>query len=395
MRLVIHDYSGHLCALSLARSLAGRGHEVLHLYSASFLTPHGDLQRKEGDPATFSIEPVSIGRDVDKSNLLRRRQADTEHGRLAARTIAEFQPHVVVTANTPLEAVDQIQGRCHELGARHVFWVQDLIGIAADRILREKFPLIGAVVGSWYKGYEQRLLRRADQAVVISDDFRPFVPVEPARVHTIENWSPIGEVPLRPKSNAWSAENGFSETTNVVYTGTLGMKHNPNLLVAIAERYRDRGEVRVVVVSEGASAAWLREQATARNLKNLVVLPFQPASVLPEVLGSADLLVGILEPAAGVFSVPSKVLSYLCSGRAILLAVPPENLIARIVGGHGAGLVVPPGDEAGFVAAAERILGDSAERQTMGAKAREYAEATFDVERITDRFEAILEAARA
>lgn len=395
MRIVVHDYSGHLCALSLARSLARRGHDVLHLYSASFLTPHGDLQRNEGDPETFAVEPIAIGREVEKSDLLKRRRADAEHGHIAARRISEFKPDVVLTANTPLEAVDRIQVQCRAIGAGHVFWVQDLIGVAADRILREKIPVLGALVGTWYKGYEQRLLRRSDQAVVISDDFRPFVPVEASRVHTVENWSPIAEVPVRPKDNEWSRRNGLSETTNVVYTGTLGMKHNPGLLVAIGERYKDSPDVRVVVVSEGASAAWLKEQATARGLQNLTVMPFQPAAELPDVLGSADMLVGVLEPAAGVFSVPSKVLSYLCSGRAILLAVPPENLIARIVVGHEAGIVVPPGDEEGFVAGAEKILSDREAREQMGRNARSYAEATFDLEKITDRFETVLEAAKA
>lgn len=395
MRIVIHDYSGHLCALSLARSLAARGHEVLHLYSASFLTPHGDLEKKPDDPESFSVEPVSIGREVDKTDLFKRRQADAEHGRIAAKRIGKFKPDVVVTANTPLEAVDTIQRQCRLIGARHVFWVQDLIGVAASRLLKEKVPVIGAMVGQWYMGYEQRLLRRADQAVVISDDFRSLVPVEASRVHTIENWSPIHDVPVRPKDNDWSRRHGLAETTNAVYTGTLGMKHNPGLLVAVAERFREDPAFRVVVVSEGASAVWLQEQARKLDLGNLVVLPFQPAADLPDVLGCADLLMGVLEPAAGVFSVPSKVLSYLCSGRAILLAVPPENLIARIVSGHGAGTVVPPGDEDAFVRAAETILADDAMRAQMAANARDYAEATFDLPTITDRFEAVIAAAVA
>ena len=46
-------------------------------------------------------------------------------------------------------------------------------------------------------------------------------------------------------------------------------------------------------------------------------------------LASATVLIGILEEDAGVFSVPSKVLSYLCAGRPIVLCAPAENLASR------------------------------------------------------------------
>ena len=86
---------------------------------------------------------------------------------------------------------------------------------------------------------------------------------------------------------------------------------------------------------------------------------FKPFSEMPEAMAAADVLVAVLEPDAGVFSVPSKVLAYLCGGRPVLLAVPPENLAARIVARETAGLVVPPDDAAGFLAHAETLMARS------------------------------------
>ncbi|MEL6611275.1 MAG: glycosyltransferase WbuB, partial [Bacteroidota bacterium] len=97
----------------------------------------------------------------------------------------------------------------------------------------------------------------------------------------------------------------------------------------------------------------------------------------------------------GVFSVPSKVLAYLCGARPILLAVPPENLAARIVDGHEAGFVVPPDDVAGFVERAERLLDDAALRARMGQHARAYAEATFRIDGIAEAMEQVLALAAA
>jgi len=115
---------------------------------------------------------------------------------------------------------------------------------------------------------------------------------------------------------------------------------------------------------------------------------------LPEVLASADVLVAVLEPDAGAFSVPSKVLTYLCAGRPVLAALPSDNLAARVVARSGAGIVVPPRDPRALVAAAEELLGDPGRRAELGGAARSYAETAFDLDGIADRFEEVLERVR-
>jgi glycosyltransferase involved in cell wall biosynthesis len=93
-----------------------------------------------------------------------------------------------------------------------------------------------------------------------------------------------------------------------------------------------------------------------------------------------------------VFSVPSKVLSYMCAGRAILGAMPRQNLAARTIVEAGAGVVVEPDDAAAFRAAAEALLANPAQLAAHGAAARKYAENAFDIQQIADRFLAILKA---
>jgi glycosyltransferase involved in cell wall biosynthesis len=105
------------------------------------------------------------------------------------------------------------------------------------------------------------------------------------------------------------------------------------------------------------------------------------------VLASAAVLLAVIEADAGIFSVPSKVLSYLAAGRPILLAVPVENLAARTVLRAQAGLVVPPGDHAGLVHALGQILDDNTRRERLGRNARLHAERAFDIETIGDKFE--------
>ena len=216
----------------------------------------------------------------------------------------------------------------------------------------------------------------------------------PERVTTIPNWAPLENLSLEPKVNAWSQEQGLADKFVILYTGTLGMKHNPNLLLGVAEKFKNQDDVRVVVISEGMGSDWLKEQKEAKDLENLVLLGYQPFEKLPEVLASGDVLTGVLEEEAGVFSVPSKVLTYLCAKKPILLAVPEVNLAARIIREEGAGLTVAPADEEGFLKAAEELYRDRDKAVAMGEKARDYAEKTFDVKLIGDRFEMLMEELR-
>jgi GT2 family glycosyltransferase len=268
-----------------------------------------------------------------------------------------------------------------------VYWVQDLIGEATGRLLPKRIPGIGRPIAWYYRDLERRLLWSADAVVVISADFLPFVP---SSAHVIENWAPLEDLPLLPKDNAWSRAHGLYATTNLLYSGTLGMKHDPTLLLRIAETYAHDERVRVVVISEGDAAEWLRARAAETSLSSLVVLPFQPFEVVAQMLASADVLIAVLDRQAGVFSVPSKVLTYLCAGRPLLLAVPAQNLVAKIVSEVGAGLIVAPEDTTGIAAGIARLLADPTERAAMGARARAYAEQKFNLSAICDQFEAVL-----
>jgi glycosyltransferase involved in cell wall biosynthesis len=133
------------------------------------------------------------------------------------------------------------------------------------------------------------------------------------------------------------------------------------------------------------------EAAKAEHrLDSLRLLPLQPPTRFPEVLATGDVLVGLLEADAGTSSVPSKVQSYLCAGRPILLAAPSANLAARNVAREDAGIVVGPYDRAGFAAAANRLRDNPELRKRLGANGRAYAVRTFDIINITDSFEQIL-----
>jgi glycosyltransferase involved in cell wall biosynthesis len=210
-------------------------------------------------------------------------------------------------------------------------------------------------------------------------------------VSVIPIWAPLDEIVPVERKNDWAVEHGLEDVSTLLYSGTLGLKHNPALLVGLAREVIDSGRaVRLVVVNEGPAEEILRAEAARLDVP-LTLLPFQPYERLPEVLGSGDVLVVLLEQEAGAFSVPSKTLSYLCAGRPVLGLMPDTNLASRLVRDVG-GAVLPPRSESLAPAAAwvGSVLDDRELRDELGLAARELAEHEFALAKSADRFERIL-----
>jgi colanic acid biosynthesis glycosyl transferase WcaI len=392
VRVVVHDYFGHAFPAQLARALAGRGHDVLHLHCSSFVAGKGRLSRTELDPPGLEFGAVDLGQPFAKYDVERRVVHERKTARALAQRVQAFRPDVVLSI-APLLVQAVLLRTSRALGARFVCWQQDVMSMAARRVVGRRSRLVGAAAEQAVAALERRVLRRSDAVVVISEDFLPLLRrwgIDETRFVLIENWAPLEELPALPRKNPWANEHGLGGKAVLLYSGTLGFKHDPSLLLELA-RWASSRDVLVVVVSEGPGADWLAEHGDGEQALRL--LPYQPYERLPEVLASADVLVAVLEPEAGAFSVPSKILAYLCAARPLLVSVPADNLAARVVERSGGGIVVPPHDAEALLASAAALLEDEATRRELAQRARVYAEATFDLDAVATRFEEVLERA--
>lgn len=394
MRIVIHDFSGHPFQIQLSRELANRGHEVFHLYCDGILGARGNLEKTVSDPDSLHIEAVSIGRPINRYNFLKRYIDESSYGRALCSSISKILPDVIVSSNTPLDAQIPLYTLCNKQNIKFAFWLQDILGLAARSVLSDKLGVIGHLIGAYYMLREKRILKGSDHVVPISEDFLATLSswgVDSSRITVINNWAPLDEMAQRPRDNQWAVKHGLTGKKVAVYSGALGLKHNPKLLWDLAESLDSRGEsYQLVVISEGYGADWLARKLKERPLSCLTLLPFQPFDLLPEVLAAADVLLAILEPEAGEFCVPSKVLSYMCVGRSIALAADIKNLASRLVGDYHCGIVIDPKDAESFSASVIKLLDNPSDSSEMGRNARLYAEKQFNIKAIGDKFETIL-----
>jgi colanic acid biosynthesis glycosyl transferase WcaI len=389
MRIVICDYAGHPFQVELSRSLAHRGHPVLHLYLADLQAPKGELTVLAGDSPNFHIEGIRTGMRFEKGRFLRRRFLEARVGHLMVKRATAFAPDVVVSCNMPLDAEKKLQKACAAHGVPFVFWLQDIISKATHHFLGERLGLVGRAIGRHYMRLEAQLLRSSDAIIAISDKFlQPLEQwgVEAGKVHVVPNWAPLSQIQPVGKDNAWAGRHGLSDKLVALYSGTLGLKHDPALLLGLARAGAPQG-LEIVVVSEGAAAEWLARRKAEEGVTNLTLMPFQPMELYSEVLGASDILLAMIGREAAGFSVPSKILSYLAAGRPVVASIAAGNDAAATIRAAQAGIVVEPGEDAAFYEAILRLAADPEQRRRLGRNARLFAESHFDIEVKARRFE--------
>ena len=390
MRVLVHDYSGHPFQVELSRELARRGHQVVHSYCAAYVSGKGHLTAEPGETLRFE----TLGsRPVEKDRFAARLLAELRGGVELARHVRAERPDVALLSNVQIPTLFVFAALMVFGRVPWVLWHQDVYSIAVKSFAGAKLGRAFRAVAAGFTIAERFSARRAAAVVAIADS---FVPVHESwgtahKTTVIPNWAPLDEIVPVERKNDWAVEHELDDELTLLYSGTLGLKHNPALLVGLAREVIDAGRpVRLVVVNEGPAVEVLRTEAARLDVP-VTLLPFQPYEQLPEVLGSGDLLVVLLEQDAGAFSVPSKTLSYLCAGRPVLGLMPAENLASQLVGEAG-GLVLPPqpGSLAEAGAWAAELLGDAERRRELGRAAHDLAEREFALAGCADRFERIL-----
>ena len=400
MRIVLHDFSGHPFQAELSRKLAGRGHTVEHVFSEQYVSGKGHLERQAGDADGLRFTGITIPTPFKKYSALGRLRFERAYAKHWIAQLEKQQVDQVVACNIPLFALARFARYARRRGLPWVFWHQDIYSFALGDELRRRLPRPIAGPGArMLVGLEARCARQAGHMVAIGPAFTEVYDdwgIPPAQTSVIPNWAPLHDVyPVERDNHRTPDLFGDDAQLRLLYAGTLGRKHNPLLLVDLLRTVRARGiEAALTVVSEGEPADELAEIARREPDLGMRVLPFQPADDLPDVLGSADVLVALLEPDATKFSIPSKVLSYMAAGRPILGLMPADNPAATDIQASG-GFVTEPDAEA-----AERstswlveLVKDPDAVAEIGRRTRRVAEQKFEATSITDRFETVLQTA--
>ncbi|QKK02927.1 MAG: glycosyltransferase family 4 protein [Pseudomonadota bacterium] len=121
----------------------------------------------------------------------------------------------------------------------------------------------------------------------------------------------------------------------VQYSGNIGLTHNVELLVDIAERLHDRPDILFQIIGRGPREPCIRRLVDERGLSNVQMLPFQSDEMFPHSLSAADLGVVILNDRVSQGSVPSKAFNLMSFGVPSLYVSSPDSQLARYAEKYG------------------------------------------------------------
>lgn len=325
--------------------------------------PYRRLRRRE---RRAGVELVRLRHYVPRrQTALRRAAYEATFLAHASVTDRSFRPDVVLAMIPSLGGAVAATRAAHRHGVPSVMMVQDLMGAAAAQSGIAGGGRVAGLAG----GIEGYVLRRAAAVGVVHDTFRSRVEALGAvagRVAVVPNWTRIA----RPAADvaAVRARMGWPDGELVLlHAGNMGFKQSLETVVE-AGRLAAAGNrrLRMVLMGDGNQRAEL--QRAGAGLPTVEFREPVDEADFADVLAAADVLLLTQRGSVQDMSMPSKLTSYLQSGRPVLAAVAAGSAAGTEVERSRAGVLVPPDDPAALLAAAVRLGDDPALRAELGAR---------------------------
>lgn len=233
--------------------------------------------------------------------------------------------HLVLVSNPPLNVFVPLFTR-----KKFSFIVYDLY---PDSLFSQGFVKRNSFLGRWWMTKNKQIFAKADCVFTLSEDMKKAVAqyVAEDKIKIVYNWAHNEHIrPIDKKENVFLTELKLQDKFIVLYSGNMGMTHDIDVLVDVADRLKENEKIHFLFIGEGAKKAVVEEKVARYGLKNCSVLPYQPLEVLPYSMGAADLAVVTTDAKQSGLSVPSKTYTYLATGAALLCLAEDNTELARL-----------------------------------------------------------------
>jgi colanic acid biosynthesis glycosyl transferase WcaI len=380
----------------LCEYLAARGHRISVATSFPhypkwkiFPTHQGKLWQKE------TLNGVTIFRSYayipSRRTTIRRILYDTSVGLFGGlRGLAIGQVDLVLAVSPPLQA---------GLAGCFLAWLK---GVPLLLDLHDLVPDLAIAVGmlrdplaiKMARLLERFIYSRSDRILVISEGFVPNLigkGVAKSKISFLPLWVDSKLIAPGVRNGRFRKTYNIGEAQTVVlYTGNMGAKQYLENVLEAADRLRTYQDVLVLFVGDGSEKERLQEFAHDKALSNvrfLPLLPPQPRELLPEMLAAADVLV--LNQSGHIIDtvIPSKLFTYMASGRPIVAAVHQSSQAAACIRKAGSGIVVDAENPAALAEAILQLTKDRELAERLGQQGRLFVEEQCAREGIFNKYE--------
>jgi glycosyltransferase involved in cell wall biosynthesis len=299
------------------------------------------------------------------------------------------RPDVVVVVSPPLQtALPALVLKAW--WRRPVFlWVQDIVPDAA----------VGAGMmkaGNWLRlaqSIERFVYRSVDQIGVIAPGFLDNLSMKGVpRTKAVEvpNWADLSRFRTTVDREAVRRDLGYGrDDFIVVHAGSVAAKQCLENAVRAMKVIDPKRGVHLLVIGDGSRLAAVQDEVERLGVSRVRFLPPVTGPPFVELLRAADAL--LLNQCKGVTDmlIPSKLLSYLPSGKPIIAAVNTSSEAARFLKQAGCAVIVVADDPDALARGIARLQDDASLRDRLSTSGTRYV-AGLDRGTVLPRFIEVL-----
>jgi colanic acid biosynthesis glycosyl transferase WcaI len=266
------------------------------------------------------------------------------------------------------------------LGGRVIHHVDDVYPDLAMALGSLPAPgVVSPVLARWVRDG----LRDCDQVLALGPCMARVLKqkgVADDRLAITPPWADGGKLyPLDHAENRFRQETGIpADHLVVMYSGNMGFGHRFETILSAARSLAPVDTVHFVFIGDGAKRPQIDAFRRAHNLKNIIMLPYQPRERLRETLSAGDVHLISLDAKVQGLIVPSKLAGILAVGRPLVFLGDEQNCIAAAVLQEQCGHVIPEGDVSRLEGVIKRFVQNPEHRSRLGAAARNLFNREYD-----------------
>lgn len=350
-------------------------HELAKEYDVTVLRPYPTR------PIGSKFESAEVGDELFKtiivesythpqSELLGRFRESIDFGSKSAAYIKTHHNEIDFVYNDgwQLFGLNIVAKACVKYNIPYIVPIQDIYPECL--LTKGHYPnLIKKMINAILKPFDKYYQKHAYRVRTISDEMADYLSsnrkIDRNKYLVVNNWQNDDDFMNLPAAKS-------SDKMVFEYVGSINVHANVDLMIkAFTEANIPNSEFRIY---GGGNQKEVCQQLVKDMGLNNVTFGFVSRNEIPAVQSAASVLVLALPTGNGNLCLPSKLTSYLLSGRPVLASVDQDSSTKRILEGEGCGKTVVPDDKdaliSGFKYFAEMV---QSEREKMGEKSREYA----------------------
>jgi colanic acid biosynthesis glycosyl transferase WcaI len=239
-------------------------------------------------------------------------------------------------------------------------------------------------------GVERFFLKKSDWVSTISLGMERKIAskgIEASKQLMFPNW--VDTDFIKPIGIEDSLRSNFGISTQdkvVLYSGNLGEKQGLELILKVAEKFKEDSNIKFLIVGSGGAKERLESLKQKLGLENVLFFPLQAYKDLPKLLAAADLHLVLQKKEASDLVMPSKLTGILSAGGLSVITAVPGTTLYEVISKNEMGILVEPGCVDELYNGIENGLKKEGSKK-IKSNARAYAEKYLAKEAVLGAFE--------